>query len=79
MMSNDPTSAAIESQFPLVPGDTIEDAIDMYNMMGRGGREEGFDAAYEYIENNSYAQTWLRHDAALPVVFVSDEEEQSDE
>ncbi len=79
MMSNDPTSAAIESQFPLVPGDTIEDAIDMYNMMGRGGREEGFDAAYEYIENNSYAQTWLRHDAALLVVFVSDEEEQSDD
>jgi hypothetical protein len=27
--------------------------------------------------NNPYAQTWLRHDAALLVVFVSDENEQS--
>ena len=47
--------------------------------MGRGHREEGFDAAYEYLINNTYAQTWLRHDAALLVVFVSDEEDQSDD
>ncbi len=79
MMSNDPTKAAVEAQFPLVPGDDVADAIDMYNNMGRGGREEGFDAAYEYIVNNSYASTWLRPDAALLVVFVSDEEEQSDD
>jgi hypothetical protein len=79
MTSNDPTQASIESQFPLVPGDDVDDAIAMYNSMGRGGREEGFDAAYEYLVNNSYAQTWLRPDAALLVVFVSDEEEQSDD
>jgi len=79
MMSNDPTRAATEAQFPLVPGDDIDDAIAMYNAMGKGGFEEGFDAAYEYIENNSYAQTWLRSDAALLVVFVSDEEEQSND
>ena len=79
MMSNDPGSASIESQFPLVPGDDIADAENMYNNMGRGGREEGFDASYEYIVNNTYAQTWLRYDAALLVVFVSDEEEQSDD
>ena len=78
MMSNDPASASIESQFPLVPGDDIVDAENMYNNMGRGHREEGFDASYEYLVNNTYAQTWLRHDAALLVVFVSDEEEQSD-
>jgi hypothetical protein len=78
MLSNDPTQAATEAQFPLVPGDDIDDAMDMYNAMGRGGREEGFDAAYEYIINNSYAATWMRPDAALLVVMVSDEEEQSD-
>ena len=78
MMSNDPGAASIESQFPLVPGDDIADAENMYNNMGRGHREEGFDASYEYLINNTYAQTWLRHDAALLVVFVSDEEEQSD-
>ena len=79
MMSNDPSSASIESQFPLVPGDDVADAEAMYQGMGRGHREEGFDASYEYIVNNSYAQTWLRLDAALLVVFVSDEEEQSDD
>ena len=79
MMSNDPSYASIESQFPLVPGDDIVDAESMYNNMGMGQREEGFDAAYEFLVNNSYAQTWLRHDAALLIVFVSDEEEQSDD
>jgi len=78
MISNDPTKAAVEAQFPLVPGDDALDALAMYNAMGNGGREEGFDAAYEYIINNSYAQTWMRPDAALLVVMVSDEEEQSD-
>jgi len=78
MMSNDPPQASIESQFPLVPGDDAVDAENMYNNMGRGHSEEGFDAAYEYLINNTYAQTWLRYDAALLVVFVSDEEEQSD-
>lgn len=77
MMSNDPDYASTESQFPLVPGDDIVDAENMYNNMGKGHREAGFDAAYEYLMNNTYAQTWLRYDAALLVVFVSDEEEQS--
>ena len=79
MTSNDPAKASVEAQFPLVPGDDIDDAVDMYEAMGVGHREEGFDAAYEYIVNNSYAQTWMRPDAALLVVFVSDEEEQSDD
>jgi hypothetical protein len=79
MTSNDPAKAAVEAQFPLVPGDDIVNAESMYNAMGRGAREEGFDAAYEYIMNNPYASTWMRSDAALLVVFVSDEEDQSDD
>jgi hypothetical protein len=79
MIPNDPSKALTEAQFPLVPGDDIADAMDMYNTMQRGPREEGFDAAYEYLVNNSYGSTWLRPDAALLVVFVSDEEEQSDQ
>tara|TARA_R110002020_G_scaffold44161_6_gene127607 strand:+ start:12182 stop:13267 length:1086 start_codon:yes stop_codon:yes gene_type:complete len=77
MISNDPARAVVESQFPLVPGDDITDAEAMYASMGRGGMEEGFDAVYEYITTNPYAATWMRPDAALLVVFVSDEEEQS--
>tara|TARA_R100000664_G_scaffold19550_1_gene28683 strand:- start:290 stop:1339 length:1050 start_codon:yes stop_codon:yes gene_type:complete len=77
MMSNDPSKALLENQFPLVPGDDILDAEAMYSAMGRGGFEEGFDATYEYIVNNAYSATWMRPDAGLLVVFVSDEEEQS--
>jgi len=77
MISSDPARAVLESQFPLVPGDDIDDAIDMYSLMGTGGMEEGFDAVHDYIVSNPYAATWMRPDAALLVVFVSDEEEQS--
>lgn len=77
MISADPDAALIEQQFPLVPGDDITDATAMYDGMETGGKEEGFDAVYNYIENNAYAPTWMRHDAALLVVFVSDEDDQS--
>ncbi len=79
MIPNDPAKAVLENQFPLVPGDDILDAEAMYSSMGRGGREEGFDSVYEYMINNSYSSTWMRADAGLLVVFVSDEEEQSDD
>jgi hypothetical protein len=77
MISNDPWQAVAESEFPLVPGDDIDDATSMYGIMGRGGQEKGFEAVYDYITSNPYAITWMRPDAALLVVFVSDEEEQS--
>ena len=41
--------------------------------------EEGFDAIKSYVELNPYAASWMRPDAALLVVFVSDEDDQSDE
>ena len=44
MISNDPARASVEAQFPLVPGDDVVDALDMYSAMGTGTREEGFDA-----------------------------------
>ena len=66
--------------FPLVPGDTIDDAIDLFDEVKAvgGGYEQGFSAIYEYMtDSSSYAHTWMRHDAALLVVFVSDEDDQS--
>lgn len=77
MIPADHSLAETESQFPLVPGDSISDAEDMYALMQRGSREEGFDAVYSYMVNNPYSATWMRPDAALLVVFVSDEDEQS--
>ena len=78
MISTDPDEAATEAQFPLVPGDDIIDAEDMYAMMNSGPGEKGFDAIMSYMETNPYAATWMRPDAALLVVFVSDEDDQSD-
>jgi len=77
MISTDPDEAATESQFPLVPGDSILDAEDMYTIMGKGADEQGFDAVHTYLETNPYTATWMRPDAALLVVFVSDEDDQS--
>lgn len=63
--------------FPLLPGDGEEDAYAMLNLNVNGNTELGFYSLYEYIQNNQFAQNWLRHDAALLAVFVSDEDEQS--
>lgn len=65
--------------FPIVPGDTIADIEAMYNDQVAGQYEAGFDAVIEYIDYNAYARTWLRQDAALLIVFVSDENDQSQE
>ena len=63
--------------FPLTRGDTITDAFHMYNALPNDGMEKGFDAVKNYITLDPYAPTWLRPDAALLTVIVSDEEEQS--
>lgn len=65
--------------FPLLPGDTVAMAETMYHQANEGTFEAGFDSLYEYIMNNSYSSTWMRQDAALLTVFVSDEDEQSQE
>ena len=63
--------------FPLTRGDTATDALDMLNALPADGYEKGFDAAKNYVSTDTYAQTWLRPDASMLIVFVSDEEEQS--
>jgi len=63
-------------EFPLLPGDTVQDAWDAYNNISNP-QEAGFDSLYSYMVDSTYNPTWLREDAGLLVVFVSDEEEQS--
>jgi len=77
IISADPSDSVMSTEFPLVPGDDILDAEDMLNTLPPGPKEEGFNSAYDYIVYNPYASTWMRSDAGLLVVFVSDEEEQS--
>ena len=70
-------SVAQSTMFPLTRGDTAVDAINMLRDLPNDGGESGFDAIYDYITSDPYGATWLRPDAALLTVFVSDEEEQS--
>ena len=69
--------ATMNQMFPLVPGDGITEAWAMYNNLGGSNKEEGFNAVVTYITENPYSQTWMRQDASLLIVFVSDEDEQS--
>ncbi len=78
MISADPRDALASNEFPLVPGDDIDDAAAMLATLTSAPYEEGFNSVYEYINNNPYSSTWMRSEAGLLVVFVSDEEEQSD-
>jgi len=78
MISADPRNAVTSTEFPLVPGDDIDDAAAMLATLHSAPFEEGFNSVYDYINLNPYSSTWMRPDAGLLVVFVSDEEEQSD-
>lgn len=77
MISADPAHAVLSNEFPLVPGDDAADAQAMLATLSSAPYEEGFNAVYQYMNNNPYALTWMRPEAGLLVVFVSDEEEQS--
>jgi len=80
IISTDGSYSVNNTTFPLVPGDDIIDATLALNALTSGwgmAGEEGFEAVYSYITLNPYSTTWMRHSAALLVIFVSDEEEQS--
>ncbi len=78
MISADARKAVLSTEIPLVPGDDIDDAAAMLATLTSAPYEEGFNSVYDYINHNPYSSTWMRPDAGLLVVFVSDEEEQSD-
>lgn len=76
IISADSQNAKNDQQFPLLFGDTEYDAMTMHQNTG-GSREEGFKAFYEYY-TGGYAQNWMRPEASLLVIFVSDEDDQSE-
>lgn len=80
IISTDSGETLTNSTFPLVPGDDIIDANSALNALGGGwntGGEEGFESVYSYMELGAYSSSWMRNSAALLIVFVSDEDEQS--
>ncbi len=77
IISADPRQSVVDSDFPLLPGDGTAEATAEYTASVTGALEQGFEAVWEYMENNPMAASWMRDDASLLVLFVSDEEEQS--
>lgn len=75
IISTDSNNASNQQQFPLLFGDDGIDAMNMFQQTG-GHREEGFKAFYSYYVGN-YAHNWMRPEASLLVIFVSDEDDQS--
>jgi len=75
--AGDGTRITQPTTFPLTRGDDIDDAMAMYNALPNDGQEKGFDAIKNYVQTDAYARSWMRDDAALLTVFVSDEREQS--
>lgn len=78
IISMTPFEAINIQGLPLIPGDSEQDALDMFAQNVHGNHEQGFSAVKEFLMNNSDAQHWLRNDAALLIVFVSDENDASE-
>ena len=77
IISMTPHEAVEVATFPLLPGDSDMDAHYMFSQNVNDGYEQGFEAVYQFLVNNEFARQWLRPDAALLTVFVSDEDDQS--
>lgn len=77
IISSHPVHQPTLTSFPLLPGDDVSDALTMFSQNVTGTSEEGFESLYRYITTNPFSSQWMREDAALLVVFVSDEDDQS--
>ena len=77
IIPGDPNRAHALNSFPILPGDSFYTVQNHLQNNISGFQEKGFDAVKRYIQNNSDAQNWMRPDAALLIVFVSDENDQS--
>mgnify|MGYP003131758234 FL=1 len=77
IISMTPSENINSTSFPLILGDGEADAVAMFSANVNQGSEYGFSSLHDYIEENQFAQNWLRDDAALLAVFVSDEDDQS--
>jgi len=77
IIPGDPNRAYSLSSFPILPGDSFSTVQSHLQNNISGHYEKGFDSVKAYIQNNSDAQNWMRPDAALLIVFVSDENDQS--
>lgn len=77
IIPTDPNRAHSLSSFPILPGDSLSAVQSQLQNNVAGYYEKGMDAVKRYIQYNQDAQNWMRQDAALLIVFVSDENDAS--
>jgi len=77
IITADEYRARLIQSFPILPGDSLQIAQNHLQNNVVGYSEEGLDAVKAYMMLNQDAQQWMRPDASLLVVFVSDENDYS--
>ena len=77
IITADEYRARLIQSFPILPGDSLMVAQEHLLNNVVGFTEEGLDAVKTFMSQNQDAQQWMRPDAALLIVFVSDENDYS--
>ena len=77
IMSMTGHETALIEGLPLIPGDSEQAALNMFAQNVQGNHEQGFEAVFQFIENSPDASAWMRPEASLLIVFVSDEDDGS--
>jgi hypothetical protein len=77
IIPTDQQRAAILQSFPILPGDSLQTAQNHLQNNVQGHWEKGMDAVKAYMTQNTDALQWMRHDVALLIIFVSDENDSS--
>ena len=77
IIPTDQNRAKTLQSFPILPGDSLQTAQDHLQNNVVGHYEKGMDAVKDYMTQNQDALQWMRHDVALLIIFVSDENDSS--
>lgn len=77
IITTDPSESEQNQSFPLIYGDDYSTAMSKVDQLSNFARKENGFSAFKAYYNNDYSQTWMRHNASLLVIFVSDEDDQS--
>jgi len=65
--------------FPILPGDSLQTAQAHLQNNIQGHWEKGMDAVKDYMTQNLDALQWMRPNVALLIIFVSDENDSSNQ
>ena len=79
IIPTDQMRAKTLQSFPILPGDSLQTAQNHLQNNVQGHWEKGMDAVKNYMTQNADALQWMRNDVALLIIFVSDEDDSSNQ